>query len=101
VQKLRLTTASLSAGDYRIGYSFEVTNNTATAVTEYQVQVDDTTTIASGRNPTLNNADDYVSVSGFVIVTLTAGTHDIDIDYRAVGFTAKIRRARIEIFEVQ
>jgi hypothetical protein len=35
-------------------------------------------------------------------VTLTAGVHDIDVDYRTDngGTTAKVRRARLEIYPV-
>jgi hypothetical protein len=99
-QKLRLTTASLAAGDYRIGFSCELTNGSKVNQSEYQVQVDDTTTIALARNPNLGNNNDYIAVSGFVVVTLTSGVHNIDIDYRAVGNTAKIRRARLEIYAV-
>ena len=99
VQKLRLTTSSLAAGDYRIGYSMEITNSNKKQRTEVRVQVDDTTTIAEGVNAALNQHDDYVMVSGFAVVTLTAGTHNIDIDYRALSNTAKIRRARLELFE--
>ena len=34
------------------------------------------------------------------VLTLSAGIHTIDIDYRAVELTAKIRRARLEIHPV-
>jgi ribosomal protein L20A (L18A) len=45
-----------------------------------------------------HHSEDYFKpFSGFKQVTLTSGVHEIDIDYKRYGGTAKIRRARISI----
>ena len=45
-----------------------------------------------------HHSEDYFKpFSGFKQVTLTSGVHESDIDYRKLGGTAKIRRARISI----
>jgi len=101
-QKLRMTTGSLAAGDYRIGYSAELASTNWNASSELRVEVDDTTTIAEPRTPTSFAANQYTAYSGFTIVTLTSGVHDIDVDYRSTNgsYTVKVRRARLEIYPV-
>jgi hypothetical protein len=99
-QKLRMTTASLAAGDYRIGYSAEIASSHQNVPTEVKVEIDDTTIIAEAMSPRTSVADQYVMVSGFAVQTLTAGVHTIDVDYRSTGVTAKIRRVRLEIYPV-
>ncbi len=68
---------------------------------QVRVQLDDTTTINEGG---LQAEDDeyFIPLSGFKRVTLTAGTHNIDIDWKGMESddTAKIRRARICVRKV-
>ena len=99
-QKLQLTTANLASGNYRIGYSVEVTNSDKAKRAEVRVQIDDTETIAEAGTASLILENDYVVVAGFVVRALSAGVHNIDIDFRAVEETAKVRRARLEIHAV-
>ena len=100
-QKLRLTTASVPAGTYRIGWYYEWSNNGTTYDFRAQVQIDDTTTIMS-HNEELKDATTYTSQGGFYMATLTAGVHNIDLDYSSEnsGNTSYIRRARLEFWRV-
>ncbi len=61
------------------------------------VELDDTTTIAETEDDRHHSEDYFKPFSGFKQVTLTSGVHEIDIDYKRDGGTAKIRRARISI----
>jgi hypothetical protein len=100
-QKLRLTTPSLPAGTYRIGYSFEGQNTSTSGRIDTRVQIDDSITIAD----TFIEPQDVVNFyafSGFKHAVLTPGVHDIDIDFANSGSgTANIRYARLEIWRVQ
>jgi hypothetical protein len=96
-----MTTASLAAGDYRIGYSAEIANSNKNGPTYVMVEIDNTTTIAEAVSPKTAAANQYVMVSGFAVRTLAAGVHDIDVEYRdGAGNTAKIQRVRLEIYPV-
>lgn len=99
-EKLKLTTPSLVAGDYYIGYSYEHANSGKDKCTMTQVELDDATLLHESCKPKVATDDDYVGCSGFVIQTLTTAVHTIDIDFKAVSDTAKIRRARLVIWRV-
>lgn len=95
-QKLRITTSSLAAGDYSVRWFFEYAVASNNKQIGYRVQIDDSTTIHEiNPEPRSNN---YESSGGFKKITLSAGVHTIDIDYKALaGKAAKIRNARLEI----
>lgn len=100
VEKLKLTTASLTGGTYRIGWYCEINNTDNTGKINVQVQLDDTTNLADvvfePKDP--NN---FIMQSGFSEQVLSAATHDIDIDFNQNGSgTAHIRKVRIEIWRV-
>jgi hypothetical protein len=99
VEKLKMTTADLPAGDYRIGYSLELGSDNKQR-SEFRVQLDDATTLAEAGTAVAKNDNEYMAYSGFVVVTLTAGVHEIDVDFRALNDTALIRRVRVEIYSV-
>ena len=105
-QKLRLTTGSVSAGDYRIGWSFEYTSTTDKLDCGFKVEVDDTTVINEiSPSPQKKYADGVLyNISGFKDLSLSNASHTIDLDYIArVGIeigTTYIRRARLEIWRV-
>jgi hypothetical protein len=98
-QKLRLATGVLAAGDYRIGYSAELTNSERNRTSGLQIDVDDGTTVAEAETARTGPSR-YQFISGFVIYTFAAGAHSIDIEYKALSETAMIRRARLEIYPV-
>ena len=103
-RKVLLTTPSVSAGDYRIGWSFEGTHTNDLTEFEFRVRLDDSTTLNGDCRLTADDASlrgEYIAACGFKQVTLTAGVHEFDIDYRELGSdTSRIRRARLEFWRV-
>ncbi len=99
VQKLRLTTPSLMAGDYRISWYFEANVSSHNSEIRYRVELDDTELLAE---PIYEPRDkEWHSASGWDVRNMTPGIHTIDIDYKSMtNKTAKIRRARLEIWRV-
>lgn len=97
VQKFRLTTGTLPAGDYRVGFQFELHTSSAAKSVYARVQVDDTTTIRA-----VESRDIYYDAHcGFKKLALSNATHTIDIDYyAAAGATAYIKSCRVEIWRV-
>jgi len=95
-QKLKLTTPSLASGNYLIQWYCEITSTDKDGMAAI-VELDDTTTIAETEDDRHHSEDYFKPFSGFKQVTLTSGVHEIDIDYKRFGGTAKIRRARISI----
>jgi hypothetical protein len=100
-QKLRLTYNAPSNATYRIGWYAEL-NEPETGIFSNRlclgrVQVDDTTTLAEVQVGATR--DIWEVFSGFALVALTSGNHDIDIDYASnESGTVGIRRARIEVW---
>jgi hypothetical protein len=99
-QKLRVTTPSLPAGTYRIGFYYEWGK---TGLTDFasRVQVNDTTDIMEAFEEAVDaGSDQYFARGGFGYYT-GSGVLNIDLDYHNGGsHTARIRRARIEIWRV-
>jgi hypothetical protein len=98
-EKLNLQTSSLDAGKYRIGWSFEYLNSGSNDSGEYRVQVDDTTTLFEV-DPEHASQNHWRPASGFATITLSAGVHDIDFDFRDIDGSTSVRRARLEIWKV-
>lgn len=96
-QKLRLTTADLPVGKYRIGWQFSVFVDATGDVTA-KVILDDVTDL--DRHSIDNSTDDYNSNGGFSYHSSFSGVHTIDIVYKANSGTALIRYARIEIWRI-
>lgn len=101
-QKLRITTPSLPAGNYRIGVSFTWSHSTTQQQFKARVQVDDTTTIFNMiSKPVDAGTTNIFPASGFACVALSAAAHTIDLDYgTSASGTAYIRDARLEIWRV-
>ena len=94
IEKLKLTTTNIPAGDYVFEWYFEAKTPAGSGkAMDVRVQVDDVTT--SFESSQVDTRDFWVGRSGFDFVTLTAGVHEIDMDYRKSTATANIRRARI------
>ena len=102
-QKLRLTTPSLTAGTYRVGWYYEWYYTSASSNFQAQVQIDDTTTIMSHVQEPQDAATSQSLIgSGFYIGAFTSGAHNIDLDYRSSsGFaTAGIKNVRLEFWRI-
>jgi hypothetical protein len=104
VEKLKLTTGILPAGNYRIAWSVEIyTTNRANPVV-FRVQLDDTTILGEGSSsPQTVIAGEYSNQSGFKYTALTNASHTIDIDFYVgvAGVSVSIRRARLEIWRTK
>jgi len=97
-QKLRLSTSSLIAGDYRIGWSIEIEATDDKGDPFFQIDVDDTTQIHETDLTNASAKDVTAGFSGFDIVTLAAGVHTIDLDFRDNSKkTLIVGNARLEI----
>ena len=98
--KLTLTTPSIPAGNYKITAHAEITNDSGDKPVVVQIVLDGSLTNDFFYAPKFE--DEYLPFQSFASTALIAGVHDIDIDFAATseGGTAKIRRARLEIFRV-
>lgn len=94
--KTSLTTASLPAGTYRLGYSFEVSNAANAVLTEVEVKLDGVIVAF----PTSETDNDFKLFGGFVYQGLS-GVITASISYKTQTMgTALIRRARLELWRV-
>ena len=86
------------AGDYFIQWHFALANSNVDKVSEVQVTLEGTQigVCETSAKP----ANLYSCVSGFKRSSLAVGAHTINIDYRAVNNTAKIKAARLQIFKM-
>lgn len=96
-------------GDYEISWSYEWNMDTTGNDFLGRVQVDNSTTLMEHQQEPqdsggggIGGSNQSMPASGFAQVTLTAGSHDIDLDYASGdGFsTAAIRRRRLKIVRV-
>jgi hypothetical protein len=104
--KIRLTTGTVLAGTYRIGWSYEWISNTTLIDAGYNVDVDSGTIIHEVvPAPTrIYSGGTYYNISGFEHMALSNASHTIDLNYKANilsnGGTTYIRRTRLEIWRV-
>lgn len=100
-QKLKLTVTTL-AGDYSLFWYYELRTGTANKLVQAQTLIDGATVVGDNDyRPTL--ADLWAPFSGFEKVTLTATSHDFELDWRsnASGYTSSIRKARLLLVATQ
>ncbi len=103
VQKVRLTTPAVDAGDYRIGWSFTWGNESTSDDTIVQIEEDDTTVLWTMQAEAKDGGtDQQAPAGGFAETTLTAGIHTFDMDFRTsdAGEEARIAQARLEFWKV-
>jgi hypothetical protein len=98
-EKLKLTTNSLPAGDYWVQWYTEVHPTSSSSRAMIRVQVDDSITLT-----TANTSDfrDFTPSAGFAMVTLGAGVHTVDLDWRDQdgGRVAEIRNVRVSLWQL-
>lgn len=110
-QYTRLTTASVPAGTYRIGWFYAWRRNSTTSGSYFRLQVDDTTELINPddtgdeRHSEVahdSGTDQRYTNSGFAYVTFgSAGTHTIDLDaWRETSGTVTLYHARLEFWRV-
>lgn len=101
-QKLNLTTNSLPNGRYRLNYSAEIRNSSGESAGVIRVQRNNSLTIAeAGADYGEDGPNNFRSVSGFVDLGTISGVQSFDLDFREQsGGTARVRRARLELWRV-
>lgn len=102
VEKLKLTTGTVAAGDYKIEWGYEQSTDKASTPVAARVHVDDTTVCAEN-NYQRAALGQFSPDSGFCVVTLTNAVHTVDIDHKTdsgAGTGSNIQSARILIFRV-
>lgn len=103
-QRLRLTTGSLEGGDYIVRYCYKYRVTDKNAYYRIRLQDDDTTTIIEaemGAGITAADSNHREICTAFRKTTLSAGIHNIDFDYSAVGGkTIYLYFAGIELYKV-
>lgn len=101
VNKLTLNLGTIPAGTYRVGWYAEVHDSSISDDVFCRVQVDGSNTLAEPNLEPKDNTN-WIPVSGFAYVALSAAAHSVTIDYRteSAATTAYIRRARLEVVRV-
>lgn len=97
---------NVPAGRYRIEWSAMLsTSATIGAGAESRIQVDDITELSSQKSPSITGGGPPRTVpdeiSGFAFVDLSAGAHQVDIDFQSRpggGGTAFIQDARLAVY---
>ena len=99
-QKLRMTTASLPSGTYRIAWYYEWKVQSTSVEFKAQVQINDTTTLMSHQQRANDSSSVLYFTDGGFYYHTGSGVLDIDLDYCTTdaGEAAYIRRARLEIW---
>lgn len=100
VSVVKLTTTSLVGGLYRIGWKWEGKIDNESTRNPYRVRLDDSINLAKHGNGSQN--DRWASSAGWQTELLSAGVHDVDIQFRrsAGGSTVTMRNLHIEIWRV-
>ena len=102
VEKVSLSSGSIPAGKYRIGWSFEFSTNSSSMTGYARIQQDDTTELGE-LDIRVSPTSGWSMFSGFKYVDLAAGSYTFDIDYSSSGNGNRIsyiRRARLEFWRV-
>ena len=97
VQKLKLTTASLPLGKYRVGWTLTIDNNGSDGG-EAQIELNDTTVIGLHGQDT--SIDLFQGYGGFKELDAISGVQVIDIDFRALNGETFIKHVRIELWRI-
>jgi hypothetical protein len=99
-EKIKLTFVATNVL-YFIAFAAEVSNDSNSAI-ELKVELDDTTILNLFNDST--KTSEWRAVSGYAFTTLSAASHDVDMDFRRSagggGNAARIRRARLAAFQV-
>jgi hypothetical protein len=102
VQRLRLTTGTLPAGDYHIQWSGTQCSDKITAKIGLRIELDDTTILSEIYRHMAAASEEY-NFSGFAKVTLTNATHTIDMDHKTEsgnGVGSRLFEARICLWRI-
>lgn len=101
--KVTLTTPSIPAGVYRIGWSYEFGVTGGISDSFYGQVILDTTTVLCSHSQEIKDTTDVAGYSGFTYVTFgSSTTHEISTQYcsETSGISVMIQNARLEIWRV-
>lgn len=100
--KVTLTTGSLDAGTYRIGWSYAWSFSSTGDDFRGRVLMDGVTIMSHSQEPKDPGTDQVHRVSGFEYFPLSAGVHTFNLQYASsdAADTSWIQRARLEIWRV-
>jgi len=91
----------LAQATYIIQWYAELRNETRNKDAEFKVELNDTTILAEVAKSFFSEFAGWAPVGGFyVYANPTAGTINLDMDFRALSATAAIRRKRFAIIEI-
>lgn len=96
IEKLRLTTPTVPEGVYRISVAFQIADVATNKDVNVQVIVDDTSQIHESRI-VYGGSGEPVYADIFQ-VSLIAGIHTIDVDFRANSGTAGLKNTKLEFW---
>lgn len=99
-QVIRLTTNTLVAGKYRIGWSFSYDGGSNNKDVGVRVQVDDDTTLHE-IDSRMNKKNEQRVSGGFKILELSIGSHTIDIDMKKIGTSVNVHYPSLEIWRIE
>lgn len=105
-QLMRLTTSSLSGGDYKLSVSFNWSGSSSSKDLAFRCQVDDVTNwfylcVHPDQTSTDPSSNSGEVNCGFRTLTLAAGVHNIDLDVKCQsGQTSYVSNMRLEVFRV-
>jgi len=100
---LTITTPSVPAGDYRVGWSFEWKGESEKEDFLARVRVDDSDPNIMDMMTTVKGGNKWGPTSGFGNITFgSSGTHTIDVDWWSgdSGNDASIRKTRLEFWRI-
>ena len=103
IEKLKLTTDTITSGIYCMMTYFEWTSDNDKKAWEGRIRLNDTTDLLNWNMSPRKTIPDgrWYSQSGFSFPTLIAGVHFFDLDYWAeLNTTAHIRNAKIAFWRV-
>lgn len=101
VRANRLTTKHLLAGYYKLEWYYEWASPSLNPSLNCQIQLDDTTTVHSQQSAaSIGDGTKFTSATGFTVVNLTEGTHDIDIDFQSIEVEVSIKNIRLFLFRL-
>jgi hypothetical protein len=99
--KLTLTTVSIPAGTYRIGWSYDWRYSTTVANFQARIVENGTVRFLHVQEPQDGAITQRQPASGFLYLILPSGVNTIEIQYSSAGgLTATIRNARLELWRV-
>lgn len=100
--KVTLTTPTLPAGKYRIGWTYAYSHGQADRRSEHRIYVDSTTSLYVVEPDEARGTGYFYPGGGFADITFgSAATHTIVLQYRCVNVSSmNIKEARLEIWRI-